>query len=217
MPASDPQNSSLEALFADFRPGDWPLIARSNQGTLVRVQADGFDLAVKTPMGYGPLWYGRRFSLQREYRAYRRLEGLAAFARCLGLFGGCHLALEYIEGRLLREAGPADPDAFFDRLKTAVVAMHERGVVHGDLKSRSNVMVDTHDRPVIIDLGTAVVRKPGFHPINHFVFDYLRRIDRNGFVKLKYGRYDMASGADRDWVRRSLIERVNNWARRRGL
>jgi len=217
MPAAEAQRASLETLFADFRPGDWPLIAHSNQGTLVRVRRDGLDLAVKTPMGFGPLWYGRRYTLRREYRAYRRLEGLAGFPRCLGLFDGCHLALEYVEGRLLGETRPADPQAFFERLRATIAAMHGRGVVHGDLKSRRNVMVDAQGRPVIIDLGTAVIFKPGFHPLNHFVFDYLRRIDRNGFVKLKYGRYELAEGEDRAWVRRSIIERVNHWARKRGL
>lgn len=207
----------LEALFDGFEPADWPVVADSNQGTIVRVKTGALDLAVKTPRGNGVAWRARRFSLRREYRAYRRIEGLAGFPRCLGLFGGCHLAIEYVDGALLRHATPDDPERFFGALRTTIEAMHARGVAHGDLKSRHNVMVSTDGLPVIIDLGTAIVRKPGWHPLNHWLFDYLRQIDLNGWVKLKYGSYDRVDELDRHLVRRSRIERLNHWARRRGL
>src|SRR5690554_6133814 len=177
MPHPAPPPAELDALFADFKPDDWPLIARSNQGTLVRVQHQHFDLAAKSPMGRSLLWYGRQFALRRELAAYRRLGSVAGFPRCFGLFGGRHLALEYIDGQLLRGAKIADPEQYFSLLKTAIAAMHQRGVVHGDLKSRNNVMVNSFGQPLIIDLGTAVVHKPGWHPLNHYVFNYLKRID----------------------------------------
>jgi RIO-like serine/threonine protein kinase len=217
MPLANPESDDLDALFEDFRPAEWPLVADSNQGTLVRVQTGHLDLAVKTPRGRGIAWRARRFSLRREYRAYRRIADIPGFPRCLGLFGGCHLALEYVDGALLRHAVPADPERFFDRLRDAITAMHARGVAHGDLKSRQNVMVTGDGQPMIIDLGTAVVRKPGWHPLNRRLFEYLRQIDLNGWVKLKYGSYDRVDELDRHMVRRSRIERVNNWARRRGL
>jgi len=207
----------LEVLFERFEPADWPVVAQSNQGTIIRVRSGGLDLAVKTPHGRGIAWRARRFLLRREYRAYRRLEGLSGFPHCLGLFQARHLAMEYVEGALLRHAAPADPERFFHELRQIIQAMHERGVAHGDLKSRHNVLVDGTGRPVIIDLGTAVVRRPGRHPLNHWLFDYLRQIDLNGWVKLKYGNYEHVDERDRHLVRRSRIERLNHWARRRGL
>ncbi len=217
MPLAATKLGDIHALFEDFSTTRWPVIAESNQGTIVRVQTGTLDVAVKTPRGRGIAWRARRFSLRREYRAYRRIEGLEGFPRCLGLFGGCHLAIEYVDGALLRHARPSDPERFFDQLRQIIKAMHERGVVHGDLKSRQNVLVASDGRPVIIDLGTALVRKPGWHPVNHWLFDYLRQIDLNGWVKLKYGSYDRVDELDRHLVRRSRIERINNWARRRGL
>jgi hypothetical protein len=217
MPSAVSQLGDIDALFEGFRPADWPVVAESNQGTIVRVRRGDLDLAVKTPRGRGIAWRARRFSLRREFRAYRRIEGVAGFPRCLGLFGGCHLAIEYVDGALLRHATPSDPEAFFRELREAIEAMHARGVAHGDLKSRQNVMVASDGRPVIIDLGTAIVRKPGWHPLNHWLFDYLRQIDLNGWVKLKYGSYDRVDELDRHLVRRSRIERLNRWARRRGL
>ena len=212
-----PTTAELDALFDGFRPSDWPLVAESNQGRIVRVDGPGWRLAVKTPRGSGLAWRARRFSLRREYRAYRRLEGLAGVPLCLGLYGGCHLALHFIDGVWLKHASLDDPEAFFDRLRRIITGMHERGVAHGDLKSRKNVMVGADGQPVIIDLGTAVVRREGWHPLNHWLHDYLCQIDRNGWVKLKYGSYDRADELDRSLVRRSRIERLNHWARRRGL
>ncbi|NBB93020.1 MAG: hypothetical protein GVY32_07630 [Gammaproteobacteria bacterium] len=217
MAQAESRTERLESLFADFNPADWPLVADSNQGTIVRVQAPGLDLAVKSPRGRGIAREARRLSLRREFQAYRRIAGLAGFPRCLGLFGGCHLALEYLEGDLLRHAIPPDRPRFFDELRQIIVAMHGRGVAHGDLKSRKNVLVASDGRPAIIDLGAAVVRRPGWRPLNHWLFGYLRQIDLNGWVKLKYGSYDRVDELDRHLVRRSRIERVNHWARRRGL
>ncbi|WP_376692625.1 protein kinase family protein [Wenzhouxiangella sp. EGI_FJ10409] len=217
MPLAAPPSDKLAALFEGFEPANWPVVAESNQGRIVRVRTGDFDLAVKTPRGRGLAWRARRFSLGREFRAYRRVADVPGFPRCYGLFGGCHLAVEYVDGALLKHAVPVDPEHFFDRLRQAITGMHERGVAHGDLKSRRNVMVAGDGRPVIIDLGTAIVRKSGWRPLNRWLFDYLRQIDLNAWVKLKYGSYDRVDELDRHLVRRSRIERINNWARRRGL
>jgi len=211
------ESAALARLFEDFNPEDWPLVAQSNQGRVVRVTGNGLDLAVKTPRGRGLVWRARQFSLLREFNAYRHVQGLAGFPRCHGLFRQCYLALEYIDGPLLRHAAPADPETFFDEMQQILAAMHARGVAHGDLKSRKNVMISADGRPVIIDLGTSVVQRSGWRPLNRRLFNYLRQIDLNGWVKLKYGSYDRVDKLDRHLVRRTRIERINRWARRRGL
>ena len=217
MAMAEAHDGDLAAFFEHFSPEDWPVSARSNQGVILRVRTGDLDLAVKTPSGRGLGWYARRFSLLREHRAYRRIEGLPGFPRCLGLFEGRYLAIEYVRGELLRQTTPDDRETFFGRLRTAIEAMHDRGVAHGDLKSRRNVIITDDGRPMIIDLGTAVIRKPGRHLLNRWLFDYMRQIDLNGWVKLKYGSYDRVDELDRHLVRRTRIERINNWARRRGL
>jgi len=217
MPLADPTAADLAGLFEAFSPSDWPLVAESNQGRIVRVTVGERQLAVKTPRGRGLAWRARQFSLRREFRAYQRVDGIEGFPRCFGLFGDAHLVLEYVDGTLLKHTTPSEPEILFEALRRAIDGMHERGVAHGDLKSRQNVMVTPSGSPVIIDLGTAIVRKTGWHPLNHGMFDYLSQIDRNGWVKLKYGSYDRADELDRQLVRRSRIERINHWARRRGL
>lgn len=207
--------SQLDKLFSDFDPAAWPVIAESNQGLIVHVTAKPLNLAVKVPRGRGLMWHARRLSLLREHAAYQRLTGITGLPRCFGLFNGCHLALEYIQGLPLRQAVVPDQYTFYDRLRGILEAMHRRGVAHGDLKSRQNIMMTNSGEPVIVDLGTAVIRKNGWQPFNHWLFNYLCRIDFNGWVKHKYGSYDNIADHDRHHLRRTRIERINNWVRRR--
>ncbi|MEM9710964.1 MAG: protein kinase [Actinomycetota bacterium] len=75
--------------------------------------------------------------------------------------GGAWLALTWIDGRtlahLLATEGPLSLDrtrGLVRQLADALDALHEAGLVHGDLSPR-NVMVDLHDRVTLVDLGAA--------------------------------------------------------------
>jgi serine/threonine protein kinase len=46
-------------------------------------------------------------------------------------------------------------------LEAALAEMHRRGVVHLDLRNRTNVLSDEAGRPVLIDFGSALVFTPG--------------------------------------------------------
>ncbi len=190
------------------------LIARSNQGMILRVRFDGMDLAVKTPTGRGPAWWLRQRALVREYRAYQRLSDLPGFAPCLGLVDDRYLVMAFVRGEPFRDARLEDREQFFEQLLAIVQAMHERGVAHGDLKRKANLMVDEHGQPMILDLGAAVVRKAGWRPLNHYLFDFLRQTDLNAWVKLKYGGYKDVAASDRAYLRRSRLERVLGRMRR---
>lgn len=93
--------------------------------------------------------------LEREYRILRRLAGVPGIPDVYEQFWlGEHLfvALEYVEGRVLSQAivasyplidpaaGPADYARFTDwavgiyrQIEATITAMHERGVVYGDM------------------------------------------------------------------------------------
>lgn len=99
---------------------------------------------------------------RREMRAYRALAGHPAVPRLLGPIDALAFAVEYRPGRRMsrRLAGTLAP-GFVARLSDAVRAMHERGVVHLDLRHRSNVLVDEGGDPVLIDFASALVLRPG--------------------------------------------------------
>lgn len=102
-----------------------------------------------------------RWSLAREERAYRRLSGVAAVPRWLGRIDADAIAIEYRPGTLLsRSLAGEVPSAFVGELEAGVAAMHERGIVHLDLRHRSNVLAGEDGHPVLIDFASALFFDP---------------------------------------------------------
>jgi len=183
------------------------ILAISNQGTLLEYRHEGIHLVVKTAMGKGLLRKFRERTLQREYRAYQRMQGLAGVPQCYGMVDGRHLVIEYVAGTPYREANFTDRERWFEELLVVLRSFHQRGVSHGDLKSKSNILVTDDERPCVIDFGTAFLHEPGFHPVNNRLFEHGRRMDINAWVKHKYhGRYENIAGADLDLLDYSHIE-----------
>lgn len=133
-----------------------------------------------------------RWLNRREMRAYRRLAGHPSVPRLLGRIDAFAFALEYRPGRRMsrRLAGAIRP-GFVDRLAAAVDAMHQLGVVHLDLRHRSNVLVDERGDPVLIDFASALVLAPG-----SWLARALGRVDRKAVEKWRQRVGDDAAAAD---------------------
>jgi hypothetical protein len=102
-----------------------------------------------------------RWITSREIRAYRALDGHPAVPRLLGRIDALAFAVEYRPGRhLSRRLGGELSPGFGERIAEAVREMHARGVVHLDLRHRSNVLVDEAQQPVLIDFASAIVMPP---------------------------------------------------------
>jgi serine/threonine protein kinase len=183
------------------------VLAISNQGTILHYRAAGLDLIVKAAMGSGLVRRLRERTLLREYQAYRRMDGLDGVPKCHGLVAGHYLVLEFVRGVPYREVQWTDRDRWFGEFLAVLRSIHARGVSHGDLKSKGNILVTADERPCVIDFGTAFVRKQGFHPVNNRLFEHGRRMDINAYVKHKYhGRYENIAGDDLDLLDYSRIE-----------
>ena len=63
-----------------------------------------------------------------------------------------------------------------------------RGVAHGDLKRKDNIIVAAGEQPYLLDFGIAVRRSARNDVFNRLVFEHVRQMDLNAWVKLKYGR-----------------------------
>ncbi len=106
-------------------------------------------------------WLVRRWLgpwlLRREARAYRRLAGIPAVPLLLGWLDASAIVLEFRPGVYLSRglAGRLPPE-FVAHLEDAVREIHGRGVVHLDLRHRSNVLADRDGRPVVIDFASAL-------------------------------------------------------------
>jgi predicted Ser/Thr protein kinase len=189
--ADDPQAAAFAAeLGAAIASGTGRRELGSGYQASVQVYAVSVgDVVVKTAHRGGPLAALWRLLLRREQAVYERLVGIAGIPRSFGLVGG-DLALEYIAGPSLRECEGriADREAFFGKLLATLKAMHAAGVAHSDLKRKDNIIVGPGERPYLIDFGIAVRRSATSGLWNRCVFEPLMQMDRNAWVKLKYGR-----------------------------
>jgi serine/threonine protein kinase len=126
------------------------------------------------------LWVRRGFGrwlIDREARIYRRLAGLPCVPRLLRRLDRDAIVIEYRPGVLLsRSLAGSLPTAFLSELDDTISAMHQRGVVHLDLRHRSNILAGADGHPVVIDFASAL----------HF--DPARRIGRLG-IRL-FGWFD---------------------------
>ncbi len=185
------------------------ILATSNQGTILlcQDQEQGQSLIIKTAMGSGLLLRLRQKTLHREYRAYQLMQDLKGVPQCYGMLAGRFLLLEYMPGSPFRDASFPDREYWFAELLQVLQSMHARGVSHGDLKSKSNLLVTAQGHPCVIDFGTAFIHKPGFHPLNNWLFRIGKRLDINAWVKHKYhGYYGHASEVDNALLDYSCLE-----------
>jgi serine/threonine protein kinase len=183
------------------------VLAVANQGIILLYQDEGQELIVKTAMGGGLVLRARQKTLRREYEAYRRMDGLSGVPECYGLVDGHYLVIEFIRGTPYRHASWRDRDKWFTEFLKVLRSFHDRGVSHGDLKSKGNIMVTADEKPCVVDFGTAFLHKPGFHPVNNWMFDYGKRLDINAWVKHKHhGRYEDVPEEDRALLNYGRIE-----------
>ena len=191
------------------------ILAKSNQGTVLLYEQNGLKLIVKSAMGRGAVRKARQATLEREYQAYTKLNGIAGIPACYGFLDQQYLLMEFIEGVPYRQGQWVDEETrtlWFDQLLTIIQAFHERGVSHGDLKSKTNLIAGADGKPYVIDFGTSFIGKDGFHPINNHFFEFGKRLDINAWVKHKYrGKYGEASEADKKLLDYSRLE---YWVRR---
>ncbi len=101
-------------------------------------------------------WVGP-WMLGREARAYHRLEGVEAIPRLLGTLDAEALIFEYRPGVLLsRSLAGRLPPTFLIDLQQAISDIHDKGVVHLDLRHRSNILAGEDGRPVVLDFASAL-------------------------------------------------------------
>lgn len=197
------------------RFGKTHYLSHGYQGHVLLYRENGHQLVVKIPPRWFPYnWLGLRM-LRREAAVYERLRGLSGVPRSHGLIDNRYLVLDFVPGHDFRRTTIEDREGFYGEMLSIIRRMHGRGIGHGDLKKKDNILVGPDERPWLIDFGVAVIRKPGFSPVNHFLFNTARRFDLNAWVKHKYQRrFDRVSAADRRYLRQTWVERLARRSKR---
>lgn len=136
-----------------------------------------------------------RWLVARELRAYRALAGHPSVPRFVGRVGPYGFAVEYRPGRRLSRQRAAElPPDFLPRLERAVAEMHARGVVHLDLRHRSNVLIGADGAPILIDFASAVCLRPARWP-DRIALRWLARLDERALAKWRAKLAQPAAGA----------------------
>ncbi len=137
-----------------------------------------------------------RWLTRRELRAYRVLADHPAVPRLLGSIDGLAFAVEYRPGtRLSRALAPSIGPDFVAELGSAVRGLHARGVVHLDLRHRSNVLLGRDGRPVLIDFASALCFEPG-GLVARLLLPWLARVDLRACRKWEVRLRDQGAGAE---------------------
>ena len=186
------------------------LEGRGYQGSFHTGSVGDHKIFIKAPAGTGVVAWVNRMMLRHEYEIYRRLQGISGIPHCYGFFLDRYLVLEHVDAQTIRQTAISDVDIFFPAMLETIEAIHERGVAHGDLKRKDNVLVTRDSRPCLIDFGVSVYRKPGFHPFNHFRHNFSHQHDFNAWVKHKYNSdFTNLASEDAKYFQPLWIERIS--------
>jgi hypothetical protein len=187
---STPRLQAIEDWLATA-PSDCGIeLGRGYQARTTLYEAPFGQFVVKTARGVWPWRYLGEAAIRREYAIYSLIADVPGVPRCIGLIGHKQLVLEYLEGGTFRkrEHDVENWNRFFDLLLETIRSIHARGVAHGDLKRKDNLIVGPGEQPFIVDFGVASVERSGWTPWSNAAYRWMRQYDYNAWVKLKTRR-----------------------------
>ena len=145
----------------------------------------------------GKPWFWRllvgRFSIRQEAQALRVLEGVEGVPALRGRPDADSLAMTHVGTRRPTLPDPLIRDnlAFYRDLERIVHEMHGRGIVHFDLKHRSNLLVTDDRRPAVIDFASAFHFRQGWF-MGRFLLALFKPID---LLALQHWKKRLCPGA----------------------
>lgn len=158
------------------------------QANIDLIEVEGRRYVIKDFGGHHPfiqkLW-GERI-IAREWRVYKRLEGIDGVPRVLLKLDASAFIMEQVNGDRIphRKESNLTPE-FFKRLKRLVGEMHKRGITHGDLR-RKNILVGPDSKPHLIDFaGAYCMKMSGFPGIRAAIFRRLKKVDELTILRIQ--------------------------------
>ncbi|MDP6107128.1 MAG: hypothetical protein QGI33_01690 [Candidatus Brocadiia bacterium] len=104
------------------------------------------------------------FLISREAGALRVLDGMSGVPQFRGTPDRYSLAMTYIACKPITKwkPGPTGDERLASEVEGLVAEMHRRGVVHMDLKHRTNVATTPDGHAVLLDFASALRFNPGW-------------------------------------------------------
>lgn len=186
------------------------------QSSVFLVEMEGQRAAVKD-FNQAPSAFRRWIApilVRREIAALRHLQGTPGVPRFLARIDRLAFAMEYIEGTPLAEfkEGELAPEVF-GRVQAVIDGIHARGVAHGDLKRRSNLLLTSQGDIYLIDFAAAVIGGRRLHPIQNWLQRQIAEVDDKSVPRLKkFVAPALLTVADRHKL--DNLTSLERWARR---
>jgi serine/threonine protein kinase len=158
---------------------------RGGKPDLNQVEVAGQSLMVKDVgrKNFFLRWTLGLWLIHKEWKIYSRLTGIKGIPRPIERIDRFAFAMEFVPGRPILRGEPLPP-SFFHELEGVLGDVHERGVVHMDLRHKGNILVSEKGDPYLIDFNSSFAfKEKGF--LRRYLFPLLRWVDYGGLLKLK--------------------------------
>ncbi len=152
---------------------------------LCRVEAAGRSLMVKDvrKKHFFLRWTLGSWLIHKEWKIYSQLSGVKGVPEPVERIDRFAFAMEFVPGKPIQRDAPLAP-SFFRELERVLRDVHERGVVHMDLRHKGNILISEKGDPYLIDFNSSFAfKEKGF--LRRYLFPLLKRIDDGGLLKLK--------------------------------
>ncbi|MGD0820563.1 MAG: hypothetical protein ABSA71_07450 [Desulfomonilia bacterium] len=115
-----------------------------------------------------------------EAYIYSKLKGVTGIPEVVPSPDPYTITTSFMGGHnLMTRIGKPD-EAYFKRLEELINAVHEKGVIHLDLRNRRNYGMDEEGMPYLVDFATSI-----YTPFKGPLWRLLCRIDWMGYLKVK--------------------------------
>jgi RIO-like serine/threonine protein kinase len=169
----------------DFEHSIFLVKGRAGKPDLNRVEVEGRSLIIKDvrKKNFILRWTLGLWLIHKEWKIYSRLAGMKGIPQPVERVDRFAFAMEFIPGRSILREEPLPP-SFFQELERMLGDIHERGVVHMDLRHKGNILVSEKGEPFLIDFNSSFAfKEKGF--LRRSLFPLLRWVDYGGLLKLK--------------------------------
>lgn len=162
--------------------------ARNTRADVLLLSKDGQQCVLKdysnSSKGFAEIF--SPFLVYREVKALGRLRGVRGVPELIRKVSSRGFLMEYLPGSRIRDVqNDLDWDQFMFSTESLVDELHQHGVIHGDLRNATNILVDTDHQPIFVDFVSAVHRGHPLNPISKFLYGLCLVIDESAIYKLK--------------------------------
>lgn len=161
---------------------------RGYQSTVYLVNVEGARAAVKD-FSASPRAFRRwvaPFLVRRETAVLQHLQGVHGVPKYFGRIDRLAFVMEYIEGTPLANFKEGElPPEVFETMQRTIDTIHQRGVSHGDLKRRSNLILTPNGEVFVVDFAAAIVGEKPLHPVRNWLQREVARVDNKSVPRLK--------------------------------